>query len=123
MPERASVETRASWIVAVTIVVILSASFGAPLLVVVALRPIAADLGDARSVPALASSLAYLGAGAGGMLMGWLAGRTSTRLVALIGGTRCAWGWCWPPAAQPGNWCWASGCWSGCWATARSIRR
>jgi MFS family permease len=87
MPERASVETRASWIVAVTIVVILSVSFGAPLVVVVALRPIAADLGDARSVPALASSLAYLGAGAGGMLMGWLAGRTSTRLVALIGGT------------------------------------
>jgi MFS family permease len=86
MPERASVESRASWVVAITIVVILSVSFGAPLLVVVALRPIAADLGDLRSIPSLASSLAYLGAGAGGVLMGWLAGRTSTRLVALIGG-------------------------------------
>ncbi|MDB5372288.1 MAG: hypothetical protein JWP04_930 [Belnapia sp.] len=81
-----SIETRASWVIAVTAVVILSVSFGAPLLVVVALRPIAEDLGGIRSIPALASSLAYFGAGAGGMLMGWLAGRTSTRLVALIGG-------------------------------------
>jgi MFS family permease len=81
-----SVETRASWVIAVTTVIMLSVSFGAPLLVVVALRPIAADLGGTRSVPALASSLAYFGAGAGGMLMGWLAGRTSTRLTTLIGG-------------------------------------
>ncbi|MBL6080945.1 MFS transporter [Belnapia sp. T18] len=81
-----SIESRASWVIAVTAVVILSISFGAPLLVVVALRPIAADLGDARSIPALASSLAYLGAGAGGILMGWIAGRTSTRLIAMVGG-------------------------------------
>jgi MFS family permease len=81
-----SVESRASWVIAVTAVVILSISFGAPLLVVVALRPIAADLGDARSIPALASSLAYLGAGAGGILMGWVAGRTSTRLITMVGG-------------------------------------
>ncbi|WP_169747382.1 MFS transporter [Belnapia moabensis] len=81
-----SIESRASWVIAVTAVVILSISFGAPLLVVVALQPIAADLGGARSIPALASSLAYLGAGAGGVLMGWIAGRTSTRLIAMIGG-------------------------------------
>ena len=82
-----SIETRASWVIAITVVTILSVSFGAPLLVVVALRPIAADLGGARSIPALASSLAYFGAGAGGMLMGWLAGRTSTRLTSMIGGS------------------------------------
>ncbi|WP_176849512.1 MFS transporter [Belnapia rosea] len=82
-----SIESRASWLVALAAVAILSVSFGAPLLVVVALRPIAADLGDARAIPALASSLAYLGAGAGGILMGWLAGRSSTRLVALLGGS------------------------------------
>ncbi len=81
-----SIESRASWGIAVAAVVILSISFGAPLLVVVALRPIAADLGDARSIPALASSLAYLGAGAGGILMGWIAGRTSTRLITMVGG-------------------------------------
>ncbi|MDN3565837.1 MFS transporter [Paeniroseomonas aquatica] len=81
-----SIETRASWVIAITAVTMLSVSFGAPLLVVVALPAIAADLDGARSIPALASSLAYLGAGAGGMLMGWLAGRTSTRLVAFVGG-------------------------------------
>ena len=78
-----SVETRTSWVVAVAAVVILSVSFGAPLIVVVALPSIAADLGEARAVPALASSLAYLGAGAGGVLMGWLAGRVGTRPVAV----------------------------------------
>jgi hypothetical protein len=78
-----SVETRTSGVVTVAAVVILSVSFGAPLIVVVALPSIAADLGEARAVPALASSLAYLGAGAGGVLMGWLAGRVGTRPVAV----------------------------------------
>ncbi|MBX6744187.1 MAG: MFS transporter [Acetobacteraceae bacterium] len=81
-----SIESRTSWLVAITAVVILSVSFGAPIVVVVALRPIAAALGDAREIPALASSLTYLGAGLGGMLMGWLAGRIGTRPVAITGG-------------------------------------
>ena len=81
-----SVETRTSWLVAAAAVAILSVSFGAPVIVVVALPTIAADLGEARAVPALASSLAYLGAGAGGVLMGWLAGRVGTRPVAVAGG-------------------------------------
>ncbi|WP_158295523.1 MFS transporter [Crenalkalicoccus roseus] len=85
-PDRsASIESRASWVVAVTAVAILSVAFGAPLIVVVALKPIAADLGEARAVPALASSLVYLGAGAGGILMGWLSGRIGTRSVAVAG--------------------------------------
>jgi MFS family permease len=81
-----SVETRTSWVVAVAAVVILSVSFGAPIIVVVALPSIAMDLGEARAIPALASSLAYLGAGAGGVLMGWIAGRVGTRPVAVAGG-------------------------------------
>jgi MFS family permease len=81
-----SIESRTSWIMALVAVGILSISFGAPILVVVALKPIAADLGGQRSVPALATSLAYFGAGAGGILMGWLAGRRSARLTTLIGG-------------------------------------
>ena len=85
-PAAGSIETRTSWLIATAAVVILSVSFGAPLIVVVALPSIAADLGDARAVPALASSLAYLGAGAGGVLMGWLAGRIGTRPVAVAGG-------------------------------------
>jgi MFS family permease len=87
----ASIETRASWTVAFAALAILSVAYGAPLVVVVALRPIAetfaaAEAGPVRSVPALASSLTYLGVGVGGVLMGWLAGRVGTRPVATAGG-------------------------------------
>ncbi len=85
LSREASIETRASWAVALAAVAILAISFGAPLVVVVALQPIAADLGDARALPALASSLSWLGAGAGGILMGWISGRVGTRPVAIFG--------------------------------------
>jgi MFS family permease len=84
--EPPSTESRASWVIATTAVVILSVSFGAPLIVVVGLREIAETLGETRALPSLAASLAYLGAGAGGVLMGWVAGHSSARLVSLIGG-------------------------------------
>ena len=48
-----SVETRTSWVVAMVSLVVLSVSYGAPLTVVVALKPIAAEFGAARSAPAL----------------------------------------------------------------------
>ncbi|GGC72062.1 MFS transporter [Siccirubricoccus deserti] len=85
--ETPSIESRASWVIATTAVIILSVSFGAPLIVIVGLRDIAETLGEARALPAVAVSLAYLGAGAGGVLMGWIAGRSSARLVTLIGGS------------------------------------
>ncbi|HYZ31483.1 MAG TPA: MFS transporter [Crenalkalicoccus sp.] len=85
-----SVETRASWIVALAAVAILSVSFGAPLIVVVALKGIAADLGAPRALPALASSLAWLGAGAGGIFMGFVAGRAGQRRVAAFGAAMVA---------------------------------
>ncbi|MBV1796679.1 MFS transporter [Siccirubricoccus sp. G192] len=84
--QAASIESRTSWVVAIAAVIILSVSSGAPIIVVVALRQIATDMGEVRAIPALASSLAYLGAGAGGVLMGWLAGRIGTRVVAITGG-------------------------------------
>lgn len=90
--EPRSIESRASWLVAWSVLAILSTAYGAPLIVVVALKPIAADLGDARAVPALASSLGYLGAGAGGVLMGWMAGRLGVRRVALFGAAMIALG-------------------------------
>jgi MFS family permease len=85
-----SVETRASWIVAVAVLCILSMSYGAPLLTMVALKPIAADLGTARQAPALAGSLTYIGSGFGGILMGWLAERVGVRLIVLFGATMIA---------------------------------
>jgi MFS family permease len=84
--EAPSIESRASWVIAITAVVILSMSFGAPLILIVGLREIAETLGETRALPSLAASLTYLGVGVGGMLMGWIAGRSSTRLVTLIGG-------------------------------------
>ncbi|MBV9153619.1 MAG: hypothetical protein JO204_17785, partial [Alphaproteobacteria bacterium] len=67
-----TIETRASWAVALTALGIYAVSFGAPYIAVVGLKPIAAELGSARSVPALAFALAWLGSAAGGIMMGWL---------------------------------------------------
>jgi len=84
-PQTASVESRASWAVALTALGIYTVSFGAPTITVVALKPIAAELGSARSVPALAFALAWFGAAAGGVMMGWLADRIGIRWV-VVGG-------------------------------------
>jgi MFS family permease len=80
-----SVETRASWIVALTALGIYAVSFGAPIITVVALKPIAAELGGARSVPALAYALAWLGSAAGGIAMGWVAERVGVRWTVMFG--------------------------------------
>jgi MFS family permease len=81
----ATIETRASWVVALTALGIYSVSFGAPTITVVALKPIAAELGGARSVPALAYSLAWFGSGIGGIAMGWLADRIGVRWTVMLG--------------------------------------
>jgi len=81
----ASVETRASWVVALTALGIYTVSFGAPVITVVALKPIAAELGGARSVPALAYSLAWLGSAAGGIAMAWVAERVGVRWTVMFG--------------------------------------
>ena len=74
-----SVETKASWVIATVVLVILALSFGAPWVTIVALKLIAADLGGLRSVPAAASSLAWIGFGAGGIVMGNIAERLGVR--------------------------------------------
>jgi MFS family permease len=86
----ASVETRASWVVALTALAVYTVSFGAPVITVVALKPIAAEMGDARSVPGLAFSLAWFGAAVGGIPMGWLAERFGIRRVVMFGAAMVA---------------------------------
>ena len=83
--EPASIESRASWIVAATALGVGTVAFGAPGIAVVGLKPIAAELGGARSVPALAYSLAWLGAGVGGVAMGWAAERIGVRWTVMFG--------------------------------------
>ncbi len=60
-------------------------SFGAPWIVVVALKPIAAEVGGARSIPALASALAWFGQGLGGIVMGRIAEVIGVRWTVIFG--------------------------------------
>jgi MFS family permease len=71
---------------------ILSVSYGSPLVIVVGMKTMQADLGTARSVLALAGSLVWVGTGAGGILMGWLADRIGVRATITIGGCMIAGG-------------------------------
>jgi MFS family permease len=81
----ASIETRTSWIVVFAALSIMSVAFGAPYIAVVALKPMAAELGGQRAVPALAYSLAWLGTAFGGVAMGHLAARVGTRWTIMFG--------------------------------------
>ena len=85
--EQRSIETRTSWVVAGVSVVLLGMAFGAPWITAIALKSIAADMGGARSVPALASSLTWFGAAVGGIMMGRIAERFGIRVTVMFGAT------------------------------------
>jgi MFS family permease len=85
-----SVESRSSWIVACAALAAMSVSYGAPQITVVGLRPIAASLGDARELPALAYSLAWIGTAVGGLAMGRIADRIGVRWTVAFGSSMVA---------------------------------
>ena len=87
-----SIESRASRIAAAITLAILSVSYGAPLVVVVGLKPIVAALGADRSLVALSASLVWLGTGSGGIVMGRLAERLGMRPIAIFGAVMTALG-------------------------------
>jgi MFS family permease len=80
-----SIETRTSWLVAFTMLAVMSFAFGAPFVAVVALKQIAGELGSARTVPALAYSLAWFGSAVGGIAMGRVADRFGTKWTVAFG--------------------------------------
>lgn len=80
-----SLETRYSWIAASLSVVILTMSYGGLWIIAVGLKQIAAETGGSRSVPSLASSLAWFGTAVGGLVMGRLADRFSIRSTVIFG--------------------------------------
>src|SRR6476620_6170164 len=80
-----SVETKASWAVATAALVTMLMAFGAAWITAVALKDIAAEVDGVRSTPALASALAWLGSGIGGILMGWIADKVGTRWTVIFG--------------------------------------
>ncbi len=100
-PAPATIETRRSWTVCLTALGIAMVAFAAPTITVVGLKSIAADLGGLRSVPALAYSLAWLGASFGGIPMGRAAERFGIRLTITFGSAMIAIGLA---VAQSGGW-------------------
>lgn len=80
-------DTKASWAVAIVALCTLAVSFGSPYVSIVALKAIAAETGGQRAVPALANSLAWLGAAVGGIAMGQIAERIGVRWTVAFGGT------------------------------------
>jgi MFS family permease len=87
-----SIESGGSWLAATVVLLLLSVSYGSPLLAIVGLKPIADDLGTPRQLVALASSLTWLGTGAGGILMGWIAERIGLRVTVMFGAAMIALG-------------------------------
>jgi MFS family permease len=88
----ASVETKASWVIALLALFILCMSFGAVWISVVALKDIAAEVGGLRSIPSLAGALAWLGSGVGGIMMSRIADRVGTRWTLISGASMIALG-------------------------------
>ena len=80
-----SIESRSSWVVATVALVTLLMAFGGAWITPVALKDIAAEAGGAREVPALASALAWLCSGVGGIVLGRVADRVGTRWTVLGG--------------------------------------
>ena len=80
-----SIETKASWAVASAARFIIGMSFGAAWITAVALKDIANEVGGSRSVPALASALAWLSSGTGGVIMARIADRVGTRWTVICG--------------------------------------
>ena len=80
-----SVETQTSWAVATAALFVLGMSFGAAWITAVALKDIANEVDGTRSVPALASSLAWFGSGFGGIIMSRIAERVGTRSTVIFG--------------------------------------
>src|SRR5215510_12649579 len=80
-----SIESKASWTVATAALITMLMAFGAAWITAVALKDIAAEVNGIRSIPALASALAWLGSGFGGILMGRNADKVGTRWTVICG--------------------------------------
>jgi len=79
------IDSRRAWLVAIASFVVLTVAGGSHYVAVVALKPIAADFGWPRAVPALCYSLAMLGMGVGGIVMGRWSDRAGVALPVACG--------------------------------------
>ena len=83
---RSGVDSAYAWRLALVSAFCICLGGGSIYLPVVALKEIAAEFGDRRSVPSLAYLLGFFSMGVGGVVMGWLADRTSPRVPLMIAG-------------------------------------
>ena len=83
---RSGVDSGYAWRLALVSAFCICLGGGSIYLPVVALKEIASEFGDRRSVPSLAYLLGFFCMGVGGVAMGWLADRTSPRVPLLIAG-------------------------------------
>ena len=80
-----SVESGYGWWVVIATTLMISVAFGSSYLVVVGLKPIAADFGWPRQIPSAGYAFAMFGAGVGGILMGLWSDRRGMAGPALTG--------------------------------------
>ena len=91
---RPGVDSPYAWRLAFVSMFCIGLGGGAIYLPVVGLKEIAAEFGDRRAVPSMAYMLGFFAMGVGGVMMGWLADRTSPRVPLLIAGVSIfAGGW------------------------------
>lgn len=80
-----SIETGHGWVIVAASLAYIMVAFGPSYLLVVSLKPIAAEFGWPRWVPSLAYSLLLMGTGLGGILMGLWADRAGLGRPLLVG--------------------------------------
>jgi MFS family permease len=85
VPNSASIESRYGWWVAIASTLMIATAFGSTYLVVVGLKPIAAEFGWPRQIPSAGYSAALFGAGVGGILMGLWSDRKGMLGPAMCG--------------------------------------
>ena len=83
--QKDSIEVSYGWVIVFASLAIHTIALGAPILIFVALKPIAADFDWPRSVPSMAYSLMMIGTGVGGIAMGWWMDRRGVMQPVLFG--------------------------------------
>ena len=84
-PAADSIETPYGWVIAAASHLLIATAIGVSYLVVVSLKPIAAEFDWPRSIPSLAYALMMMGAGVGGIVMGYWSDRRGMGGVSLVG--------------------------------------
>jgi len=83
-PGETSIERPYGWVVAYTSLALMGIGFGAPYVVIVGLKAVAAEFGRPLADPSLCYGLSVLGAGVGGIVMGRAADRVGIFWPALL---------------------------------------